>query len=318
MNLKILITGAQGQLGRTLQQLSPPHWAVTALGSGQLDITDAKAVREQVKALRPDLVINAAAYNAVDRAEQERERAFAVNAQGPLSLARAANEAGARLVHVSTDYVFDGRSDRPYGEQAAPNPLNAYGESKLQGEQRVLREQPQALVVRTAWVYSALGRNFVVAMLRAAGQGLPVRVVDDQTGAPTFAGDLAEAIIGLAGLFNAEEGVRPEGGIYHYSGATALTRYDFARAIFEAADRIRAGALAAADRRHAADLEMADGQPGSYLKLLSPIASRDYPSAAIRPRYSVLDCGKMAALGFGPRPLEDSLPAVVRTLLTKR
>src|SRR5690606_17874852 len=187
-------------LGRSLQQSSPPHWTVTALGSGQLDLTDAGAVRKQVEALRPDIIINAAAYNAVDRAEQERARAFAVNAQGPLNLARAANEAGARLVHVSTDYVFDGRSDRPYGELAAPNPLNAYGESKLQGEQWVLQEQPQALVVRTAWVYSAVGRNFVAAMLRAAEQGRPVRVVDDQTGAPTFAGDLAEAIIGLAGL----------------------------------------------------------------------------------------------------------------------
>lgn len=307
MNLKILITGAQGQLGRTLQQLSPLHWTVTALGSGQLDITDAPAVRERVGALRPDLIVNAAAYNEVDRAEQERERAFAVNALGPLNLARAANEAGARLVHVSTDYVFDGRSDRPYGEQAAPNPLNAYGESKLQGEQWVLREQPQALVVRTAWVYSAVGRNFVAAMLRAAEQGRPVRVVDDQTGAPTFAGDLAEAIIGLAGLSSAEEGVHPEGGIYHYSGATALTRHDLAHAIFETADCIRAGALAADER-----------QPGSYLTLLSPIASSDYPSAAVRPKYSVLDCGKMAALGFGPRPLEESLPGVVRALIARR
>jgi len=344
MVLKILITGAQGQLGRTLQQLSPPHWTVTALGSGQLDITDARAVRERVGALRPDLIVNAAAYNAVDRAEQEqeqeRERAFAVNAQGPLNLARAANEAGARLVHVSTDYVFDGRSDRPYGEQATPNPLNAYGESKLQGEQWVLREQPHALVVRTAWVYSAVGQNFVAAMLGAAGQGRPVRVVDDQTGAPTFAGDLAEAIIGLAGLSDAEEGVRPEGGIYHYSGATALSRYDFAHAIFAAADRIRAGALAAADRRHAADLdavehsrrgnlrqreqeaptglETADCKPGGYLKLLSPIASSDYPSAAVRPKYSVLDCSKMAALGFEPRSLEESLSGVVRALMSKR
>src|SRR5690606_27945375 len=200
MELKVLITGAQGQLGRSLQQLSPPHWTVTALGSAQLDITDADAVYERVEALGPGLVINAAAYNAVDRAEQERARAFAVNAQGPLNLARAANRADARLVHVSTDYVFDGRSERPYDEQAIPNPLNAYGESKLQGEQWVLQEQPHALVVRTAWVYSAQGSNFVTAMLRAARQGKPVRVVDDQTGAPTFAGDLAKAIIGLAGL----------------------------------------------------------------------------------------------------------------------
>lgn len=303
MESNILITGAQGQLGRSLQQLAPAHWKVAALGSRQLDITDAAAVEQQVKALRPQLVINAAAYNAVDRAEQERERAFAVNAQGPLNLARAANEAGARLVHVSTDYVFDGRANRPYDEQAVPNPLNAYGVSKLEGERWVLREQPGALVVRTAWVYSAAGQNFVAAMLRAAGPGRPLYVVDDQTGAPTFAGDLARAIIELVAHSDAQ------GGLYHYSGATALTRYEYVRAIFEAADRIEAGEPADSAAR------MESAGHGARLRLLHPIASRDYPSAAVRPMYSVLDCGKMAALGIAPRPLEESLPGVVRALL---
>lgn len=287
--MKVLLTGAHGQLGRTLQHSHPSHWALTALGSGQLDITDAQAVRRQVEALRPALIINAAAYNAVDRAEQERERAFAVNAWGPLYLARAANDVGARLVHVSTDYVFDGQTDRPYDEQAIPNPLNVYGESKLQGEQWVLQTQPQALVLRTSWVYGVHGENFVAGMLRAARQRRPLRVVDDQIGAPTHADELAAAIVALA------ERSAP-GGIYHCSGATALTRYDFVRAIFEAADGI---------------------EPGDRMALLTPIPSSEYPSAAVRPKYGVLGCAKLAALGLAPGPLRDTLPDVVRAWLAR-
>ncbi|NYT67127.1 dTDP-4-dehydrorhamnose reductase [Pusillimonas noertemannii] len=381
MKINVLITGAHGQLGRSLQKMKPPHWAVTALGSKQLDITDAQAVQEQVRALRPALIINAAAYNAVDRAEQERERAFAVNAQGPLNLARAANEAGARLVHVSSDYVFDGHSRQPYDEQAKPNPLNAYGESKLQGEKWLLREQPHAWVLRTAWVFSAEGQNFVAAMLKAAQQGRPLRVVDDQTGAPTFAGDLAQAIIALAGLAMAEprsraaaggpaaDGSRregglgpqrvphPAGGVYHYSGSTALTRYEFARAIFQAANVVAADpagtaraagavdptgtawAAGAVDPAGTGELQAAQpstssgdhpsgGHPGGesaartqqrdYLDMLSPIPSSDYPSATVRPKYSVLSCSKMAALGIPPKPLAESLPGVVRALMASR
>lgn len=314
MEQKVLLVGAHGQLGRALQALKPPHWAITALGSAQLDITDAQAVHNQVHALHPTLIINAAAYNAVDRAEHERDRAFAINAHGPLNLARAANKVGARLVHVSTDYVFDGHISRPYTERDTPNPLNVYGESKLQGEHWVLEAQPQALILRTAWVYSAVGANFVAAMLNAAKRGRPLRVVNDQTGTPTFAGDLADAIIGLA------EHPQASGGLYHYSGATALTRYEFARAILEAADRIQ-GVSAAAGRLEPAVLSRgvpaaAEQRQRSYLELLSPIASSDYPSDARRPHYSVLDCSKMARLGFPPKPLQQSLPNVVAELIT--
>lgn len=281
--MQILLTGAQGQLGRSLQQLHPPHWQVTALGSAQLDISDEQAVRRQVRALRPAVIINAAAYNAVDRAQTERERAFAVNAWGPRILAQAANDVGARLVHVSTDYVFDGTATQPYDEQANTNPLNVYGESKLQGEQWVLQVQPQALVLRTAWVYSALSANFVTAMLRASQNGRLLRIVDDQTGAPTYAGDLAQAISVLAEQTEVH-------GIYHCSGATALTRYDFVRAIFSIADAIT---------------------QGERMGLLTPIPSSEYPSVAVRPKYSVLDCGKLAALGLTPRPLQESLSQVI-------
>lgn len=304
--MKVLLTGANGQLGRTLQKIHPSCWALTALGRAHLDITDATAVQQCVEALRPEWIINAAAYNAVDLAEQEQSRAFAVNAQGPLNLAQAANEVGARLVHVSTDYVFDGQARQPYSEHAATDPLNAYGRSKLQGEQGVLKAQPQALVLRTAWVYSALGANFVAAMLSAAERGQTLRVVDDQTGAPTFADDLANVIIQLA--------QRPgmAGGIYHFSGATALTRYDFARAILETADRIRPGL------HHAPhDLRMRDNlRDGNRVSLLQPISSSDYPSEAVRPQYSVLNCSKMAALGLPAQPLQQSLPQVVRALLS--
>ena len=292
MKLKALITGAHGQLGQALLRSRPAHWAVTALGSAQLDITDIAAVRRHVSELRPDVILNAAAYNAVDKAEQEGDRAFAVNAQGPLNLARAANETGARLVHVSTDYVFDGHTSEPYDEHAEPRPLNAYGESKLQGERWVLQEQPGALLVRTAWVYSAAANNFVAAMLRAAQLGEQLRVVDDQVGAPTFAGDLAHAITNLVAHPDAA------GGLYHYTGATALSRYDFARAIFEIADT-----------------QADDEEPGRYVRLLSRIRSSEYPSAAARPAYSVLDCGKIARMGIEPRPLMESLPEVVRELL---
>lgn len=300
MELKVLITGAHGQLGQALLRSSPAHWAVSALSSAQLDITDLAAVRRQVGELRPALILNAAAYNAVDKAEQERDRAFAVNAQGPLNLARAANDAGARLVHVSTDYVFDGHTNRPYDEQAEPRPLNAYGESKLQGEQWVLQEQPEALVLRTAWVYSAAANNFVAAMLRAAQLEQQLRVVDDQVGAPTFAGDLAQAVINLV----AHPGV--EGGIFHYTGATVLSRFDFARVIFEIADRMEAG-----------DTRAEHEEPGRRACLLSRILSSEYPSAAIRPAYSVLDCGKIARLSIAPRPLMESLQEVISELLLR-
>ncbi|HUH88654.1 MAG TPA: dTDP-4-dehydrorhamnose reductase [Pusillimonas sp.] len=287
--MKVLLTGADGQLGRSIRQLRPEDWRLTALGSKQLDITDAEAVHAQVQALRPAVIINAAAYNAVDRAEHEPDRAFAVNAYGPRNLAQAANEVAARLVHVSTDYVFGAaHSFGPFDENALTSPLNIYGESKLQGEQWVLQAQPHALVIRTAWVYSATGKNFVTTMLDAARRGQPLRVVNDQVGAPTFAGDLAAAIIGLLNH------PRATGGIYHYSGATALSRYDFARAILETADRLH---------------------PGNRAGLLTAIASSDYPTDAPRPLYSVLNCRKMAALGFPPKELMQSLPDVVRAIL---
>ena len=193
--MRVLVTGAGGQLGRALGPALRDH-EVTALTRAQLDITDPAAVREAVRAHGPDLVLNAAAYNAVDRAETDREGAFAVNATGPRLLAEAAAGAGAAILHVSTDYVFDGEKGAPYDESDLPNPLSVYGRSKLAGEEAVRASNPRHYVVRTAWVYAASGKNFPLTILGLAEKG-PVRVVDDQWGSPTYAPHLAQALAQL-------------------------------------------------------------------------------------------------------------------------
>lgn len=304
VNNKVLITGARGQLGQALLRARPSSWTVSAFGSDQLDISDADAVGRAVQRIRPTLILNAAAYNAVDHAETDTSRAIAVNAEGPLNLVRAANQVGARLMHVSTDYVFDGTARQPYGELAEPNPVNLYGRSKLLGEQQVLAEQPHALVVRTAWVYSDAPNNFVATVLKAARGAKPLRVVDDQTGAPTFAANLAQAIVELAAHGDAAA------GIYHYTGATALTRYEFAKAILEVAVSI--------DEEDRPENAKAMSAYRAALASLQAISSNEYPSAAIRPNYTVLDCRKIMRLGIAVKPLMHDLPHVVRQLMQSR
>jgi dTDP-4-dehydrorhamnose reductase len=306
--MKVMLTGAAGQLGRALQDGWPEHWQLLVMPHAYLDITDEQAVRRAFAHLQPDVVINAAAYTAVDHAEQDKGRAYAVNESGPRHLARAAAGAGVRLVHVSTDYVFDGALRRPYTERDAARPLSVYGDSKRKGEQAVLREMPEAIVLRTSWLYSEHGGNFVKAMLKAVS---PVRVVADQMSCPTSAADLAQAIISLIeysdgdgdGVGNIDRtnngaarthnsGVA--GGLYHFSGATAMSWHDFAAAIFDAARRADA----------------------SYTRPeLRPISSSEYAAAAPRPAYSVLSCEKIMALGIEPKPLDESLPRVVQSLM---
>lgn len=218
----------------------------------------------------PDVIINAAAYNAVDLAQSHPQQAYAVNAQGAQYLAEAAQQAGARLIHISTDYVFDGTARMPYDEQAVTNPLNVYGASKRQGELAVLQVQPQAIVIRTSWLYSQYGSNFVKTILRLAQQRDSLQVVNDQTGSPTYAGDLAAAIIQIIGA-----GTAVPGGIYHYSGAIALSRFDFARKIVELGQEL--------------------GLVGKVV--VSPVATESSPIIAPRPQYSVLSCEKIRACG---------------------
>ena len=275
--MSMLVTGAGGQLGRELAVRLAPDEAV-CLPRAALDLTDAPAVQATLARLRPRVVINAAAYTAVDRAETEPELAYAVNRDAPETLARACAEVGAALLHVSTDYVFDGQSRRPWREDDATGPINVYGASKLAGEQAIQRALPQHLIVRTAWVFGAHGPNFVRTVLRLARERRSLRIVADQTGSPTWAGHLAETLISLARRIATGEAL--PFGVYHHAGAPAVSWHGFAEAIVHAA--VAQGLLAA---------------PVPVV----PIATAEFPTPARRPAWSVLDGARMAAT-FGLAP----------------
>lgn len=249
--MKVLVTGAAGQLGRALPEALAGH-ELTALDRSALDITQLDAVRAAVRSGAPAVVINAAAYNEVDRAESEPDAAYRGNELGPRNLALATAEAGAALVHVSSDYVFDGCACVPYDEDARTNPLSVYGKSKLAGEQAVRESNPRHYLVRTAWVYAAHGRNFCNTIRRLAAAG-PVRVVTDQQGSPTYAPHLARAIAALigSGAF----------GTYHMAGQGGTSWFELTRALFA-----RLGIAAPVE----------------------PVTSEAFPRPARRPRYSVL------------------------------
>ena len=232
--LRILVTGADGQLGQSLRLLSQQHPASARyafLSRAQLDITRAESIAAWLDAHPTDILINAAAYTAVDRAATEPELAHAVNAQAPGLLAKACAARGTRLLHVSTDYVFDGHLARPYREDDATAPLNTYGHSKLAGEQAVLQSDPNAVIVRTSWVFSAWGGNFVRTMVRLGAQRDSLQVIDDQVGGPTWAGHLAQILLDLA--------LRPAstvpGGLYHFGGQPWISWHGFALEILNRA-----------------------------------------------------------------------------------
>jgi dTDP-4-dehydrorhamnose reductase len=271
---KALITGAEGQLGLELQTTAPAGWAVKACGSAELDVTDAAAVRGVIASERPEVVIHAAAYTAVDGAEIDAGRAEAVNAGGTTHVAEAAGKAGARLVHVSTDFVFDGAQGHPYSPDDRPNPLGVYGRTKLLAEHAVARlAGERGLTVRTAWLYSRHGHNFVRTMLRLMHERDELGVVCDQIGTPTWARSLAEALWAAA--------VRPDlHGVLHWTDAGVASWYDFAVAIQE--EGLAFGLL-------------------TREVSVRPLDSRDYPTRARRPSYSVLDKrGSWQALGLRP------------------
>ena len=260
--MKILLTGAHGQLGWELQRTVPPGVEIVAFGSGHLDVTDRQAVMQTVTALAPDLIVNAAAYTAVDKAEADVMRAFQVNGQGAAHVAQAAREMGARLVHISTDFIFDGLKSTPYLPTDPPNPLGVYGRSKLAGEEQVLSitKGEHTAIIRTAWLYSSHGHNFVKTMLRLMQEREALAVISDQIGTPTWAHTLARAVwsVVMTGI----------SGIHHCTDAGVASWYDFAVAIME----------------EAAALGLLSRQPA-----IRPIASSDYPLPAQRPSYSVLD-----------------------------
>ena len=238
--MRILITGAGGQLGHDLQAVLRDD-DLKGLDHRALDISDEAAVRRVVGEMRPDWVINAAAFNDVDRAEGAEAEAFAVNARGPANLAGAAAAVDAGLVHISTDYVFDGTKGRAYTEDDRPNPLGVYGRSKYQGERSVLESTASVCVLRTAWLYGVHGKNFVKAILERAKEGRPLEVVADQVGSPTCTRDLAEAINLLIRT--------PARGLFHVANAGACSRFEFAKAIVRGAVEVRPITSAQAARR---------------------------------------------------------------------
>ena len=281
--MKVLVTGAEGQVGRLMCRLAPAGTEVAGRARAQLDVGDEAAVRQCVAHLRPDVIINAAAFTAVDRAESEAALAGRVNALGPGNLAVAAGEVGARLVHISTDFVFDGAASTPYLPGSPTNPLSVYGRTKLAGEESVQRILPGgSVVVRTAWVYAAEGRNFLHTMLRLMRERGAVRVVADQVGTPTAAGPLAAALWRIA----ASDLI----GVHHWTDAGVASWYDFAVAIAEEAAAL--GLLEAAVN-------------------VTPITTAEYPTPARRPAYSVLDKGSLAGLGLVPDHWRRSLREVL-------
>lgn len=260
--MKVLVTGAGGQVASALEQHAPATATVNALSREQLDITDQRAVVRAVEDFRPDAVINAAAYTKVDRAETEQSLARSVNVDGPANLAQAALACGARLLHISTDFVFDGLQSSPYRPTDTPHPLGVYGKSKLEGENRV-REilGDNALILRTAWVYAAKGSNFVLTMLRLMRERDEIGVVEDQVGSPTCASSIALLLWRAVDKTDAR-------GIFHWTDAGVASWYDFAVAIQEEA--VATGLL---DRKIP----------------VYPIATSEYPTPAKRPAFSVLD-----------------------------
>jgi dTDP-4-dehydrorhamnose reductase len=275
---KVLILGAQGQLGQALSRHLAPLMPTVAWGRAELDLTQGDCLLAPVSQVQPTVIVNAAAYTAVDRAETESELAHQVNAAAPGYLAQAAASVGARLFHISTDYVFDGQRSRPWPVDAPTAPLSVYGRSKLAGEQAVRSHLPDNhVIIRTAWVYGAQGPgNFVKTMVRLARERPELRVVADQIGTPTWTGDMAAAI---ATLIQTGKTVPP--GTYHYTNSGVASWYDFAVAIVE---EVRALGLDLAVER------------------VVPIPSEDYPTPVERPAYSVLDCRTMTTLLGNPAP----------------
>ena len=289
--MKILVFGAGGQIGREVwRTAAPPRYAIVPLDRKVIDITKSAAVSAVLAREAPDLAVNLAAYTAVDRAESEPETAWAVNCAGAAHIAAACEESATPLIHLSTDYVFDGRKTGPYREEDAVGPLGVYGLSKEADERAVRAALPRHVILRTAWVFGAYGANFVKTMLRLAAQRPVLRVVADQRGCPSAAADIAAALIVIAEYIERSEA---KWGTYHVVGAGAVSWHGFAEAIFD----------------------LAAPQLGVRPQV-EPISTDQYPTPARRPMNSVLDCQKIkGALGISPPPWRTALAAVIRELL---
>lgn len=289
--MRVVVLGKQGQLARSLQRCWPD---ACYLGTMDLDLAAPAQIQPRLRALAPDVIVNAAAYTAVDQAEDDAEAAFAINAQAVAALAGAAQSLHVPLLHVSTDYVFDGRCEgRGYREDDATGPLGVYGQSKLAGEQALAEaELGDWWVLRTSWVFSEFGQNFVKTMLRLGGERSELSVVDDQRGKPTYAGNIARTIVAVVDRWRTGKPI--EAGIYHCACAGEVSWYEFARAIFDTA--VERGLLEQAPALH-------------------PIGTDGFPTRAERPRNSVLDTSKLEAALERPLPhWQNGLEQVLEAL----
>ncbi len=284
--MKVLITGAYGQLGFDLRRAAPAGVQLLTTDYDTLNIADEAAVAAWVEANKPDAIINAAAYTAVDKAETDAETADQVNHIGAGILARQAAQLGIAMIHVSTDFIFDGTAHRPYPTDATPNPISVYGKTKLDGERAVLAAGCHAAIVRTAWVYSSHGNNFVKTMLRLMNEREDLGIISDQIGSPTWAAGLAQCCWSLL-----ESGAS---GTYHWTDAGVASWYDFAVAIYRIGTRF--------------------GLIENHCRL-RPLQTEDYPTPAKRPPYSVMDkSGTWRALPHPPAHWEDQLEAMMKEL----
>lgn len=286
--MRILVTGRNGQLATALNEVAAkrPGFEVIAMGRPELDLEDAASVAPAISGARPDFIINAAAYTAVDKAEQEEAKAFAINRDGAAAVAAAAAKLDVPLIHISTDYVFPGGKPSPYVETDATGPLGVYARSKLAGEIAVMAAHPSALILRASWVFSPFGANFVKTMLRIGKDRAEVSVVDDQTGNPTSALDLADAMLRIAPDLG-------QGGTYHLCGTGDVTWCGFAREIFA--------------------ISKALGGPCPAVKAIS---TAEYPTPARRPANSRMSTDAFAArFGFRLGPWRDALPETISRLL---
>lgn len=287
--MRILVIGRDGQLSQSLseQAAKNPDLELHTVGRPQLDLERPNTIGEQFRAIRPHVVINAAAYTAVDKAETEPDRAFAINRDGAAAAAHAAAEVNAGFIHISTDYVFDGRKMDSYVEQDETGPVNVYGRSKLEGERAVLAAHPRALVLRTSWVFSPFGSNFVKTMLRVGAERPMLRVVHDQFGNPTSARDLASVILDVAPLLR--DG---PGGTYHLSGTGSTSWYEFAEFIFQESTKY-----------------------GARIPVLEAIPSSEYKTPAERPANSKLNCNAFAnRFGVTLRPWTEAVSETIARL----
>ncbi|MGN6467021.1 MAG: dTDP-4-dehydrorhamnose reductase [Rhizobiaceae bacterium] len=292
--MRLLVTGRDGQVARSLAERAGIDIEVVRIGRPDFDLARPETIAPAIRAVRPDVVVSAAAYTAVDRAEEEPDLAFAVNALGAGAVAEASSGIGVPIIHLSTDYVFDGEADAPYGEDREPAPRGVYGVSKLAGERMVAEANPHHLILRTAWVYSPFGSNFVRTMLRLAAERDEIAVVSDQWGNPTSALDIADAVLLAAGRLHASAGFSAY-GVYHLAGAGATNWSGFARHILETSARL--------------------GGPNARVR---DIATADYPTKASRPANSRLSTEKFAAaFGWHATEWRNSTDEVVRRVLRR-